>query len=353
MSERRLIVGLGNPGRRYARTRHNIGWFVLDELARRHALAFSRSAMGARLAEGRIQGRQAILARPLGYVNRSGGPVRSLLRYWRIDPAHLLVVLDDLDQPPDVLRLRPAGGAGGQRGLQDIINQLGTREFGRLRLGIGRPPGRMEPSAWVLRPLSGNEETAARELVGRAADAVETWLQAGIEVAMTRHNGDGRPVPVASRRETPEEQLERWRRAHELNADDPLPLEKMSRVLLHLGRPREAAESLLAAAEFQRQRGDEARSLLLQERALKLDPGQVAAQRRLARAWQAQGDTRKAVRRLWLLTEWLAGQGRDDEALAALDDLLALNSRHDMAQALRATLLSSSAADAAAQTSER
>ena len=255
MSERRLIVGLGNPGRRYARTRHNIGWFVLDELARRHELRFSRSAMGARLAEGRIRGQQVILARPLGYVNRSGGPLRSLLRYWRIDLAHLLVVLDDLDQPPDVLRLRPGGGAGGQRGLQDIINQLGTREFSRLRLGIGRPPGRMEPSAWVLRPLRGDEVARMHELVGRAADAVETWLQAGIDVAMTRHNGDGTPASAASRRETPAEQLGRWRRAHELNADDPAPLERMSRVLLHLDRPREAAEALLAAAELHGRRG--------------------------------------------------------------------------------------------------
>jgi len=118
VSERRLVVGLGNPGRKYARTRHNIGWLVLDELAQRHSLTFRRDARGAHLAEGRIAGRAVLLAKPQGYMNRSGQPVRSLLHYWRIARERLLVVLDDLDQPPGMLRLRAAGGSGGQRGLQ-------------------------------------------------------------------------------------------------------------------------------------------------------------------------------------------------------------------------------------------
>ncbi|MCY4525210.1 MAG: aminoacyl-tRNA hydrolase [Anaerolineaceae bacterium] len=122
MSERWLIVGLGNPGRRYEQTRHNVGWMVLDELARRHGLQFSRNAHGARLAEGTIQGRSVILAKPQGYMNRSGQPVNNVLRYWRINVERLLVVLDDLDQPAGTLRIRPAGGAGGQRGLQGIIH---------------------------------------------------------------------------------------------------------------------------------------------------------------------------------------------------------------------------------------
>lgn len=353
MSGRCLVVGLGNPGRKYARTRHNVGWFVLDELARRHGLEFSRSAQGARLADGRIQGRHVLLAKPQGYMNRSGRPVRQLLRYWRIEPARLLVVLDDLDQPAGRLRLRMAGGAGGQRGLEDIIAQLGTREFGRLRLGIGRPPGRMDPVAWVLKPLRGDDAILAQEMAGRAADAVETWLQSGIEVAMTQHNGDGAQAPAPSPRETPAEQLARWRRAHELNVDDPVPPERISRLLQHVGQAREAAAWLLRAAALHEARGDTERSLLLQERALKLQPGLVEAQRQLAWQWLAQGNTRRAVRRLWLLAEWLAGQERGDEALATLQDLLELNERHSEALALREQLLARAALRASTQTSER
>ena len=353
MSGRRLVVGLGNPGRKYARTRHNIGWLVLDELARRHGLEFSRSAQGARLADGRIQGQRVTLAKPQGYMNRSGQPVRNLLRYWRIEPERLLVVLDDLDQPAGMLRLRAAGGAGGQRGLEDIIRQLGTREFSRLRLGIGRPPGRMDPVAWVLKPLRGDDAILAQEMVGRAADAVETWLQAGIEVAMTQHNGDGSRAPAPSPRATPAEQLERWRRAHELNVGDPVPPERISRLMQHMGEAQEAAAWLLRAAALHEAQGGTERSLLLQERALKLQPSLVKAQRQLAGQWLAQGNARRAVRRLWLLAEWLAGQGRGDEALAALDDLLELNARHSEAKALREQLLAQAAPRASTQTSER
>lgn len=353
MSGRCLVVGLGNPGRKYARTRHNVGWFVLDELARRHGLEFSRSAQGARLADGRIGDNHVLLAKPQGYMNRSGQPVRNLLRYWRIESERLLVVLDDLDQPAGRLRLRAAGGAGGQRGLEDIIAQLGTREFSRLRLGIGRPPGRMDPVAWVLKPLRGDDAILAQETVGRAADAVETWLRSGIEVAMTQHNGDGTQAPVPSPRESPAEQLERWRRAHELNVGDPVPPERISRLLQHMGQAQKAAAWLLRAAALHEDRGDTERSLLLQERALKLQPGLVEAQRQLAAQWLAEGNTRRAVRRLWLLAEWLAGQGRGDEALATLQELLELNDRHSEALALRAQLLAPAALRASTQTSER
>lgn len=353
MSERRLIVGLGNPGRRYERTRHNVGWFVLDELARRHALQFSRSDHGAHLAEGNIRGRSVILAKPQGYMNRSGQPVRSVLRYWRIDTERLLVVLNDLDRPAGSLRIRAGGGAGGQRGLQDIIDQLGTRDFSRLRLGIGRPPGRMEPSAWVLKPLRGDDLIGAQEMVGRAADAVETWLQSGTEAAMTRHNGDGTRAPTQRRRESPAESLERCRRAQELNPGDPVPPERIARALLRLERPQEAAGWMLRAAALHEERGERDRSLLLQERALKLDPSRLDAQRSLAAQWLAQGNTRKAARRLWTLAQWLAQQERNDEALAVLDDLLALNGGHGPALRLRGQLREKTVARDSAQTSER
>ncbi len=353
MSERWLIVGLGNPGRKYAATRHNIGWFVLDELAQRHGLEFSRSAQNASLAEGHINGRKVLLAKPQGYMNRSGQPVRGLLRYWRIQPKRLLVALDDLDQPPGTLRLRATGGAGGQRGLQDIIAQLGTREFSRLRLGIGRPPGRMDPSAWVLRPLRAADADSAREMVSRAADAAETWLRDGIEAAMTRHNGDGTQPAPATVSETPEEQLQRWLRAQELNGNDPGPPEEISRALLRLGRAQEAADWLLRAASLHRQQGQLTRALAQQERALKLDPGQLDAQRALAADWLAQGNARKAAQRLWLVADWLAQQGRDDEALAMLDELLLLNDRHSNALGLRERLAAKSGAAESAHTSDR
>ena len=353
MNGRWLVVGLGNPGRKYVQTRHNIGWFVLDELARRHELDFSRSAQGARLADGRIGGRQVLLAKPQGFMNRSGLPVRNLLRYWRIEPGRLLIVLDDLDQPAGTLRLRAAGGAGGQRGLEDIIAQLGTREFSRLRLGIGRPPGRMDPVAWVLKPLKGDDAIRADEMVGRAADAVETWLQAGIEVAMTRHNGDGSQARTGSARETPAEQLERWRRAWELNGSDPVPPEKISRLVQHMGQAREAAQWLLRAAALRDARGEAERSLLLQERALNLDPGLLESQRELAARWLARGNTRKAVRRYWLSAEWLAQQGRREESLAMLGEVLKLNASHNQALALRLQLQAKSCQDKTTQTSER
>ncbi len=353
MSERWLIVGLGNPGRRYEQTRHNVGWFVLDELARRHGLQFSRNAHGARLAEGTIQGRSVILAKPQGYMNRSGQPVNNVLRYWRINVERLLVVLDDLDRPAGTLRIRPAGGAGGQRGLQDIIHQLGTRDFSRLRLGIGRPPGRMEPAAWVLKPLRGDDLIAAQEMVGRAADAVETWLHFGTEAAMTRHNGDGTQAPMHLRRETPEEQLERWQRAQELNPEDPGPPERIGRTLLRVDRPQEAAQWLLRAAALHGKRGDRDRSLLLQERALKLDPSLVEAQRQLAAQWLEAGNLRKAVKRLWTLADWLARQERFHESLAVLDDLLELNASHGPALELRDQLREMAVVRESAQTSER
>ncbi|MDE0608810.1 MAG: aminoacyl-tRNA hydrolase [Anaerolineaceae bacterium] len=353
MSDRWLIVGLGNLGRRYERTRHNVGWFVLDELARRHALQFSVSAHGARLAEGRIRGHAVILAKPQGYMNRSGQPTGSLLRYWRIETERLLVVLDDLDQPAGALRIRPTGGAGGQRGLQDIIDRLGTRDFSRLRLGIGRPPGRMEPRAWVLKPLRGDDLIKAQEMVGRAADAVETWLQSGTEAAMIRHNGDGTRALARRHRESPEESLERWQRAQELNPGDPGPPERIGRTLLRLNRTQEAVDWMLRAAALHDEGGDSDRSLRLQEQALKLDPSRVEAQRLLAAQWLALGNPRVAARRLWTLAQWLARQARSDEALSVLDDLLELNGSHGPAARLRAQLREVAVARNSAQTSER
>ncbi len=191
MSDKYLIVGLGNPGREYKDNRHNVGFQVVDHLAARHGLAFSRKQNDAFIATGMIAGKSVVLAKPQLYMNRSGRPVSGLLRFYKIDRERLLVIFDDLDLPVGTIRLRPSGGAGGQNGMKDIIRHLGGEDFARLRVGIGRPPGRMDPAAYVLQDFSGEQLAVMREVYDRAADAVETWLREGIELAMSRHNGPG------------------------------------------------------------------------------------------------------------------------------------------------------------------
>lgn len=189
MSERYLIVGLGNPGDKYEKTRHNMGFFVVDELARRHNLSFGRTERRARVADGIIADRRVLLAKPQTYMNASGEAVRSLVDFYRIDTDRIMVICDDLDIPLGTLRLRKGGGHGGQNGVRSIIQHLNTQDFQRARLGIGRPPGRMDPAAYVLKPFAGDDAILAAQVVDRAADAVETWLRDGIELAMTRYNG--------------------------------------------------------------------------------------------------------------------------------------------------------------------
>lgn len=184
----RLIVGLGNPGPDYADHRHNIGFQIVEALAEAHALAFDKLEHKARVARGTIAGQSVVLARPLTYMNRSGESVRALARSYAVPPDDLLVVYDDLDLPVGTLRIRPKGGSGGHRGMESIIRQLGTEDFPRLRVGIGRPPAGQEPADYVLSPFEEDElplMVAAREA---AIAAIECWLEQGIEVVMTRFN---------------------------------------------------------------------------------------------------------------------------------------------------------------------
>nr|WP_290665192.1 aminoacyl-tRNA hydrolase [Ardenticatena sp.] len=183
-----LIVGLGNPGPQYARNRHNVGFQVLDRLAGRHGLTFSRTMHRALVAEGRIDGRRVLLAKPLTYMNNSGEAVGALVRSFDIPLEQVLVVYDDIDLPPGALRLRPKGGSGGQRGMRSIIHHLGTEAFPRLRIGIGRPPERMDVAAYVLQNFSPDEELDMEEVRERAVDAIETWLREGLQAAMNRFN---------------------------------------------------------------------------------------------------------------------------------------------------------------------
>lgn len=188
MTGKYLIVGLGNPGQEYKNHRHNVGFQVIDHLAARHGLEFKRVQSSARIASGSVAGRPVILAKPQTYMNLSGRSVASLLKFYKIPLDNLIVAYDELDLPLATIRLRPEGGAGGHNGMRSIIQHVGRQEFARLRFGIGRPPGKMDPAAYVLQDFGADQRELVRPTYDRAADAIETWLAEGITLAMSRHN---------------------------------------------------------------------------------------------------------------------------------------------------------------------
>jgi PTH1 family peptidyl-tRNA hydrolase len=176
MSDFHLVVGLGNPGPRYAGNRHNIGFQTLDEIAEAHKLRFSKTEHHAFTAHATLEGQRVILAKPQTFMNESGKSIAPLARFYKVPPQRLLVVYDDLDLPLGTLRYRDSGSSGGHRGMDSIINRLGTDEFPRLRLGIGRPPGRMDPAAYVLQDFFEEEEPVVWEALRTARKLVEAWL---------------------------------------------------------------------------------------------------------------------------------------------------------------------------------
>ncbi|MGY1805389.1 aminoacyl-tRNA hydrolase [Blastococcus sp. SYSU D00922] len=181
-----LVVGLGNPGPGYAGNRHNVGAMVLDELASRAGIKLS-PGKGARSravsGEGRLAGRRVVLARPLTYMNESGGPVRGLLDYHHLPVDDLVVVHDELDLPFATVRLKRGGGEGGHNGLRSISRSTGTKDYLRVRVGIGRPPGRQDPADFVLKDFSAVERKELDLLLVEAADALEALLVKGLEAA--------------------------------------------------------------------------------------------------------------------------------------------------------------------------
>ena len=188
-----LVVGLGNPGAEYARTRHNVGQVVLDELAARAGSSFKRHRSQARVAEvrlgtlpGGVPGPRAVLAAPSSYMNVSGGPVAGLAKYFGVDVDHLVVVHDELDVEFGAVRLKRGGGEGGHNGLRSISQSLGSKDYTRVRAGIGRPPGRQDPADFVLKEFSSTEKKELPFLVSDAADAVELLVAAGLEAAQQR-----------------------------------------------------------------------------------------------------------------------------------------------------------------------
>jgi PTH1 family peptidyl-tRNA hydrolase len=187
-SGRALIVGLGNPGREYRYNRHNIGFMAVERLAAAYTIHMSRVQNRAIVGSGTVADRPVILARPQTYMNRSGDAVGSLANYYKLEPADILVIYDELDLPFGTLRLRKSGGPGGHNGMRSIIQHLG-QGFPRLRLGIGRPPGRMPPAAYVLQDFNPADRPIVDDMLDEAVRAVETFLRQGIDLAMTRHNG--------------------------------------------------------------------------------------------------------------------------------------------------------------------
>jgi PTH1 family peptidyl-tRNA hydrolase len=185
--ERYLVVGLGNPGPRYAGTRHNAGFLVVNLLASRVGGRLKAHKARADVLEGRLGSVPLVLAEPRSFMNESGGPVAGLMRFYKAPLDRLVVVHDDLDLPFGALRLKRGGGDGGHNGLRSISAALG-RDYNRVRLGIGRPPGRQDPADYVLRDFSGAERKDLDYVVDRAADAVEALIADGLEAAQNRFN---------------------------------------------------------------------------------------------------------------------------------------------------------------------
>ncbi len=184
-----VVVGLGNPGPQYAASRHNAGFWVVDELAERAGVTLGRDRHGACSAVARLAGRAVVLAEPQSYMNRSGGPVQSLLHYYRCEVERLIVVHDDMDLPLGRLRVKRGGGHGGHNGLRSIHQQLASGDYLRVKVGIGRPRDGRDAAAHVLGRISREEGELLGEVVARAADAVEAILTEGVEAAMNRFNG--------------------------------------------------------------------------------------------------------------------------------------------------------------------
>lgn len=188
----RIVVGLGNPGRKYAQTRHNMGFLVVDELARRTSAPSSRRRMNAEISEARYDGDRLVLVMPQTYMNESGIAVREIMRWYKADPEEVLIVVDDLDLRYGQIRLRARGSAGGHNGLKSIFREIGTQEIPRLRIGIGRSGN--HAIGHVLSKFSPEEQENLPQVTGAAADAVETWLQKGALEAMNLINGASRHV---------------------------------------------------------------------------------------------------------------------------------------------------------------
>jgi len=185
-----LLIGLGNPGREYRDNRHNVGFMLIDRLAVRLDARGMKLQSRAIVTSALYAGRKLILAKPQTYMNLSGQSVQGLLHFYKIPIENFIIAHDDLDIPFGAIRIRPGGGPGGQRGMASTIERLGTKDFPRLRIGIGRPPGRMDPKDYVLQDFPGDEMQTLSEVLDHAADAALTFVLDGLNKAMNQFNGD-------------------------------------------------------------------------------------------------------------------------------------------------------------------
>lgn len=183
-----LIVGLGNPGKNYQYTRHNLGFLTLQTLAGRHQIPLEKKKFESRYGLGEILQEKVLLLTPMTYMNLSGQAVGSFLRYYHILPEHLVVVHDDLDLPWTRIRIAPKGGAAGHKGILSIIEHLNTQEFIRVRMGISRPAGEIPPEAYVLETFSAEEKKEIPTLTGMACEAIEVIIRQGVTTTMNRFN---------------------------------------------------------------------------------------------------------------------------------------------------------------------
>ena len=184
-----LLIGLGNPGREYQTNRHNFGFMLIDRLAVRLNARGMKVQSKAIVTTTTYEDRRLILAKPQTYMNLSGQSIQGLANFYKLPLENIVVAHDDLDLPFGTIRMRPGGGPGGQKGVASAIERLGTKDFARLRLGIGRPPGRMDPAAYVLQDFSRDEVKILSELLDRAADATLEFVLNGLDKAMNKYNG--------------------------------------------------------------------------------------------------------------------------------------------------------------------
>lgn len=184
-----LLIGLGNPGREYMHNRHNVGFMLIDRLAVRLNARGMKVQSKAIVTSALYEERKLILAKPQTYMNLSGHSVQGLAHFYRIPLPNIMVVSDDIDLPLGTIRIRASGGAGGQRGMSSVIEHLGSKDFPRLRIGIGRPPGRMEPADYVLQDFSREDQKLLPEIIDRAEAAVLEFVHSGLNAAMNKYNG--------------------------------------------------------------------------------------------------------------------------------------------------------------------
>lgn len=184
----RVIVGLGNPGLRYAQTRHNLGFWVIDRLSERLEIPLTKHKFGAKYGDGLVRGQRLMLVKPQSFMNRSGRPVADIVNFYQLELDHLLVVYDDMDLAPGFLRVKGSGSAGGHKGMADIIQQLGSDAFPRLRVGVGQPPPFLSAADYVLQGIDGADTKILEEAATRAAQAAEMWLQEDILSVMNLYN---------------------------------------------------------------------------------------------------------------------------------------------------------------------